>query len=88
MFILAGTYKRSEDETFIDVGFDVNGTKHLDASLGYTRTEFSHGYNYQPKVYLAINGERVAAISGMIQHNILRDRQRKRERKSLRNLYE
>jgi len=62
---ILGTYKRSDDEAFIDVGFDVNGTKHLDASLGYTRTRFNHGYVYQPKVYLAINSERVAALSGI-----------------------
>jgi len=65
IFVFLGTYKRSDDETFIDVGFDVNGTKHLDASLGYTRTRFNHGYIYQPKVYLAINSERVAALSGI-----------------------
>ncbi|EZA49996.1 Apolipophorins [Ooceraea biroi] len=66
--IAKGTYKRTEDETFIHVGFDVNGTKHLDASLGYTRTEFNHGHIYQPKVHLAINGERVAAMSGAIRN--------------------
>lgn len=65
-----GTYKRSEDETFIDIGFNVNGTKHLDASLGYTREKFNHGYTYHPKVHLTVNSERVAAISGILLHTI------------------
>lgn len=64
--MLSGTYKSTEDETFIDVGFDINGTKHLDASLGYTRKKFNHGYTYNPKVHLTINNERVAAISGTL----------------------
>jgi len=64
--VFLGTYKRSEDETFIDIGFDVNGTKHLDASLGYTRMKSNHGYTYHPKVYLTVNSERIAAISGIL----------------------
>ncbi|XP_024879673.1 uncharacterized protein LOC112459670 [Temnothorax curvispinosus] len=66
--IAKGTYKRSEDEIFIDIGFDINGTKHLDASLGYTRKKFNHGYTYHPVAHLTINSERVAAISGVIRN--------------------
>lgn len=65
--VAKGTYKNSEDETFLNVGFDINGTKHLDASLGYTRTKLDHGYTYDPKVYLTINNERVAAITGSVR---------------------
>ncbi|EFN78662.1 Apolipophorins [Harpegnathos saltator] len=65
--IAKGTYKNSENETFLDVGFDINGTKHLDASLGYTRTKLNSGYAYDPRVYLTINSERVAAISGSVK---------------------
>lgn len=65
--IAKGTYKNSDDQTFLDVGFDINGTKHLDASLGYTRTRLNHGYAYDPRVYLTINSERVAAISGSVR---------------------
>ncbi|XP_032670099.1 uncharacterized protein LOC116843644 isoform X1 [Odontomachus brunneus] len=65
--VAKGTYKNSEDETFLDVGFDINGTKHLDASLGYTRTKLNNGYAYDPRVYLTINSERVAAISGSVR---------------------
>jgi len=62
----SGTYKRSEDEIFIDIGFDINGTKHLDASLGYSRKKFNHGYTYHPTAHLIINSERIAAISGIL----------------------
>jgi len=65
MSIFLGTYKRSEDETFVDLGFKVNGTKHLDARLGYSREKFNHGYTYHPIAHLTINSERVAAISGI-----------------------
>ncbi|XP_014467442.1 PREDICTED: uncharacterized protein LOC106740686 [Dinoponera quadriceps] len=67
-FVAKGTYKNSEDEIFLDVSFDINGTKHLDASLGYTRTKLNHGYAYDPRVYLTINSERVAAISGSVRN--------------------
>ncbi|XP_029160980.1 apolipophorins isoform X2 [Nylanderia fulva] len=66
--IAKGTYKRSENETYMDIGFDINGTKHLDASVGYTRKKFTHGYTYHPKIHLTINNERVAAISGAIRN--------------------
>lgn len=66
--IAKGIYKNTDDETFIDIGFDINGTKHLDASIGYTRKQFNHGYTYNPKVHLTINSERVAAVSGVIRN--------------------
>ncbi|XP_015173164.1 PREDICTED: uncharacterized protein LOC107064693 [Polistes dominula] len=66
--IAKGTYKRTENETFIEIGFDVNGTKHLDASIGYTTQKFTYGYIYNPKFYLDINSERVAAVSGEIRN--------------------
>lgn len=60
----SGTYKRTDSETSLDIGLDINGTKHLDASIGYNRTDGHYGYNYKPKFYLAINNERVAELSG------------------------
>nr|XP_012235380.1 PREDICTED: uncharacterized protein LOC105679739 [Linepithema humile] len=66
--IAKGTYKRSENETSIDIGFNVNGTKHLDASIGYTTEKFNYGYTYKPNVHLTVNSERVAAILGEIRH--------------------
>ncbi|KAI4503203.1 hypothetical protein M0802_001425 [Mischocyttarus mexicanus] len=66
--IAKGTYKKTENETFLEIGFDVNGTKHLDASIGYTRSKFTYGYTYYPKFYLDINSERVAAVSGSIRN--------------------
>ncbi|KAK2581438.1 hypothetical protein KPH14_005113 [Odynerus spinipes] len=66
--VAKGTYKKTENETFIEVGFDINGTKHLDASIGYTRKKFTYGYTYSPKFYLDINSERVVAVSGAIRN--------------------
>lgn len=66
--IAKGTYKRSEDEIFMDIGFDINGTKHLDASVGYSRKKFNYGYTYHPVAHLIINNERVAAFSGDIRN--------------------
>ncbi|XP_014226324.1 uncharacterized protein LOC106652091 isoform X2 [Trichogramma pretiosum] len=65
--IAQGTYKRTNDETFVDIGLDSNGTKHLGASVGYSRKKAKHGYTYFPKVYLAINNERIVNLSGAIR---------------------
>mgnify|MGYP004594556655 CR=1 FL=1 len=61
-----GTYKSTENETFVDVGFDINGTKHLDASFGYAIKKFQYGYTISPQMHLIVNNERVAAFSGFI----------------------
>ncbi|XP_058800590.1 uncharacterized protein LOC131669586 [Phymastichus coffea] len=66
--IAEGTYKRSDDETFIDIGLDSNGTKHLGASVGYTRKRAKYGYTYSPKLFLAINNERIVNLSGIIRN--------------------
>ncbi|XP_011308401.1 uncharacterized protein Apoltp isoform X2 [Fopius arisanus] len=65
--VAKGTYKRTDDEAMVDVGLDVNGTKHLQGYMGYTRTKGNYGYTYNPKMYLAINGERVAELQGTIR---------------------
>lgn len=64
--ILLGTYKRSDDEIFIDVGLDIEGKKHLDASIGYSRKNLTHGFTYSPKLYIAINSEKIAELSGSL----------------------
>ncbi|XP_031778090.1 uncharacterized protein LOC100118388 isoform X3 [Nasonia vitripennis] len=66
--IAQGTYKRTDDETFIDIGLDSNGTKHLDASVGYSRKRAKYGYAYSPKLFLAINNERIVNLSGIIRN--------------------
>ncbi|XP_046620371.1 uncharacterized protein LOC124305239 [Neodiprion virginianus] len=67
LLVAKGTYKKTDDQFLIDLGLDVNSTKHLDASIGYTRVLSHHGYNYSPKLYLAINNERVVEVSGTVQ---------------------
>ncbi|XP_012280436.1 uncharacterized protein LOC105699757 [Orussus abietinus] len=66
--IAKGTYKKSENETLIDVGLDINGTKHLDARVGYSKKNGNYGFTYSPKLYLAINSERIAELSGTIRN--------------------
>ncbi|XP_015599666.1 uncharacterized protein LOC107269849 [Cephus cinctus] len=72
--VAKGTYKRTEDEALVDMGLDVNGTKHLDAQFGYVRKESNYGYIYTPKLYLAINNECIANLSGTVRnahkHNV------------------
>nr|QGV11544.1 Vg4 [Tetrastichus brontispae] len=66
--IAQGTYKRTDNETFIDIGLDSNGVKHLDASIGYSRAKAKYGYTYSPKLYLAINNERIVNLTGIIRN--------------------
>ncbi|XP_063971909.1 uncharacterized protein LOC135159796 [Diachasmimorpha longicaudata] len=65
--VAKGTYKRTDNEAMIDIGLDINGTKHLQGCLGYIRDKVKYGYLYSPKMYLAINGERVAELHGTIK---------------------
>lgn len=51
----------------IDVGLDIKGTKHLDAKVGYSRKVANYGYTYAPKLYIAINNERVAELAGTMK---------------------
>ncbi|XP_053973970.1 uncharacterized protein LOC128873939 [Hylaeus volcanicus] len=66
--VAEGTYKNTENETFIDIGFDINGTKHFDASLGYSTKKSNYGYTYSPQMHLIVNNERIAALSGTIRN--------------------
>lgn len=66
--VAKGTYKNTENETYIDIGFDINGTKHLDASLGYSTKKFTNGYTFSPEMHLIVNNERIAALSGTIRY--------------------
>lgn len=75
LLIPSGTYKNTENEVFIDVGFDVNGTNHLDAHVGYVKKPSNNGYTYIPQFHLTINSERVAAISGVFSHTSNQKRQ-------------
>nr|XP_003701542.2 PREDICTED: uncharacterized protein LOC100880818 isoform X1 [Megachile rotundata] len=65
--VAEGTYKSTENETFVDIGFDVNGTKHLDASFGYATKKFQYGYTYSPQMHVIVNNERIVALSGTIR---------------------
>ncbi|XP_034189232.2 apolipoprotein lipid transfer particle [Osmia lignaria lignaria] len=65
--VAEGTYKSTENETFVDIGFDINGTKHLDATFGYAIKKFQYGYTYSPQMHVIVNNERIVALSGTIR---------------------
>lgn len=48
----------------MDIGFDINGTKHLDASFGYAIKRFHYGYTFAPQMHLIVNNELIAALQG------------------------
>jgi hypothetical protein len=64
--LVAGKYKNAENEKYIQFGLDIDGKKHFDAELGLKVKDVKYGHIYQPKLYLAINNERIAELSGEI----------------------
>lgn len=48
----------------INVGLDINGTKHLDGYLGYARKRGNYGYTYTPRLDLNINDENIVRLNG------------------------
>jgi len=61
---VAGTYKNTENEKYIQVSLYIDGKKHFDAELGLKLKDVRYGHIYQPRLYLAINSERIAEMSG------------------------
>lgn len=63
-FLVAGKYKNTENEKYIQFGLNIDGKKHFDAEVGLKIKQIKYGYSYQPKFYLGINNERIAELSG------------------------
>jgi hypothetical protein len=61
---VAGTYKNTENEKYIQAGLYIDGKKHFDAELGLKLKDVKYGHIYQPRLYLAINSERIAELTG------------------------
>jgi hypothetical protein len=61
---VAGKYKNTENEKYIQFGLNIDGKKHFDAELGLKIKDVRYGRIYQPKLYLAINSERIAELTG------------------------
>ncbi|KAG8042041.1 hypothetical protein G9C98_000032 [Cotesia typhae] len=66
--VAKGTYKRTEDETMINIGLDINGTKHLDGYIGYQRKPSNHGFTYLPKLDVRVNDEKIVELSGSVKN--------------------
>ncbi|XP_069692884.1 uncharacterized protein Apoltp isoform X2 [Periplaneta americana] len=58
-----GKYKNTEKEKYIQFGLNIDGKKHFDAELGLKIKDVKYGHIYQPRLYLAINNERIAELS-------------------------
>ncbi|KAJ8665516.1 hypothetical protein QAD02_007178, partial [Eretmocerus hayati] len=61
------TYKRTDDEIFVDIGLNSHGKEHLKIFLGYSRSQLKHGYTHYPHILLKINEERVVNLTGMVR---------------------
>lgn len=64
--VARGKYKNTDTEKYLQVALDIDDKKHLDASLSLQQIPNRNGYTYIPKVYLGVNGERVAELQGTI----------------------
>jgi len=62
-----GTYKNTENEKYIQASLYIDGKKHFDAELGLILKDVRYGRIYQPKLYLAINSERIAELTGSLK---------------------
>jgi hypothetical protein len=61
---VTGKYKNTENDKYIQVGLNIDGKKHFDAELGLKIKDVRYGHIYQPRLYLAINSERIAELTG------------------------
>jgi hypothetical protein len=61
---VAGTYKNTENEKYIQASLYIDGKKHFDAELGLKLKDVKYGRSYHPRLYLAINSERIAELTG------------------------
>lgn len=64
MVLVQGKYKNVPDEKYLQFSVDVDNKTLWDASCSLQQTEIKNGYNYFPKFYLGVNGERVAELQG------------------------
>ncbi|KAL0271734.1 UNVERIFIED_CONTAM: hypothetical protein PYX00_008731 [Menopon gallinae] len=62
-----GKYKYTPTEKYLDVSLDVNGQKKFIAQIGLRRKDVNNGFVYQPKLYVAVNGERIVELSGVVR---------------------
>jgi hypothetical protein len=61
---ISGKYKNTENEKYIQFGLNIDGKKHFDAELGLKIKDVRYGRIYQPRLYLAINSEKIAELTG------------------------
>ncbi|KYB29704.1 hypothetical protein TcasGA2_TC031518 [Tribolium castaneum] len=62
-----GRYKNTDKEKYLQLALTINEKKHFDWNLSLIREDSKHGFNYYPKIYLGINGERVLELQGTLK---------------------
>lgn len=66
-FRARGLYKNNYDSIISNITLDINGNKHLDAHFQWIIRNETHGHIYLPKLYLAVNGDKVAELAGTLK---------------------
>lgn len=66
--VARGKYKNTVTEKYLQVALNIDDKKHLDLSLSLDQKESKNGHTYIPKVYLGVNGERVAELQGILHY--------------------
>lgn len=66
-FLARGLYKNNHNSITSNITLDINGNKHLDAHFEWTIRNETHGHLYIPKLYLAVNSEKVAELTGLLK---------------------
>lgn len=59
-----GFYRHSPTDRSLNFGLDINGKKHVDVQMSLISIKAKHGYTYEPKLLFAINGKRIANLTG------------------------
>lgn len=63
-FLARGKYKNTPANKHLQLTLDINNKQHLNASCSLHQENIRHGFTYYPKLYLGVNGERVAELNG------------------------
>lgn len=54
-------------EKYLELSLDINGQKHMVAQVGLRSGVIKNGFIYYPRLYLAVNSERVVQLSGTVK---------------------
>lgn len=58
------TYKNLANLKLLECALDIDGRKHFDAVMSINKQDQKNGYVLIPKLYLAVNNERITELAG------------------------